>query len=122
MRRFFLPGLLGVSLLADLSLVRGQTTGLKPPVAKQVPRITELHGDKLVDNYYWLRQKKDPEVLKYLEAENAYTKAVMKPTEKLQAKLYKEFLSRIQQTDLTVPVRRGNYWYYSRTEQGKHYP
>src|SRR5438477_7015350 len=122
MRRFFFPGLLVLGLLAVLGLVRAQTTDIKPPVAKQVPKITELHGDKLVDNYFWLRQKKDPEVIKYLEAENAYTAAVMKPTEPLQEKLYKEFLSRIKQTDLSVPVRLGVYWYYSRTEEGKQYP
>src|SRR5205823_4745951 len=76
----------------------------------------------LVDDYYWLRQKKDAAVLKHLEAENAYTDAVMKPTLPLQERLYKEFLSKIQQTDLSVPVRIGQYWYYTRTEEGKQYP
>src|SRR3954452_16459627 len=118
MRRYLFLALPVLGLLALLGWVQAQTTSLKPPVAKQIPKVTELHGDRLVDNYYWLRQKKDPEVIKHLEAENAYTAAVMKPTEKLQEKLYKEFLSRIQQTDLSVPVRDGGYWYYSRTEEG----
>src|SRR5207302_10573534 len=59
-----------------------------PPVAKKVPKTTEINGRSLVDNYYWLREKKNPEVKAYLEAENAYTDAVMKPTEGLQKKLY----------------------------------
>ncbi len=93
-----------------------------PPVAKKVPNEVVLHGDRRVDNYYWLRDKKNPEATAYLEAENAYTSAVMKPTESLQATLYQEMLGRIKQTDLTVPYRKGDYVYYSRTEEGKQYP
>jgi len=78
-----------------------------PPAAKKVPKSTEIHGQKLVDNYYWLRDKKNPEVKAYLEAENAYTDAVMKPTERLQKKLYDEMLSRIKETDVEVPYREG---------------
>jgi oligopeptidase B len=92
-----------------------------PPVAKKVPKITEINGRKLVDNYYWLRDKKNPEVKAYLEAENAYTDAVMKPTEPLQQKLYSELLSRIKETDVEVPYREGGYLNYSRTEAGKQY-
>ncbi len=69
-----------------------------PPVAKKVPKTTEINGHTLVDNYYWLRDKKNPEVAAYLEAENAYTDAVMKPTEVLQKKLYDEMLGRINRT------------------------
>src|SRR6266849_4817573 len=93
-----------------------------PPVAKKVPNEVVLHGDRRVDNYYWLRDKKNPEATAYLEAENAYTSAVMKPTESLQATLYQEMLGRIKQTDLTVPYRKGDYVYYSRTEERKQYP
>lgn len=93
-----------------------------PPVAKRVPKITEINGSKLVDNYYWLRDKKNPDVKAYLEAENAYTDAVMKPTEPLQKKLYAEMLSRIKETDVEVPYKEGDYFYYSRTEAGKQYP
>jgi oligopeptidase B len=75
----------------------------------------------MVDNYFWLRDKKNPEVKAYLEAENAYTDAVMKPTEGLQKKLYDEMLSRIKETDIEVPYKEGDYFYYSRTEAGKQY-
>lgn len=105
----------------------GVATGIDPtaskqPVAKPLPHKTELHGETLVDNYFWLRDKKNPDVLAYLEAENAYTAAVMKPTEDLQAKLYKEMVGRIKQTDVDVPVFEDGYWYYSRTVEGKQYP
>jgi oligopeptidase B len=92
-----------------------------PPVAKKVPKTTEIHGQKLVDNYYWLRDKKNPEVKAYLEAENAYTDAAMKATEGLQKKLYDEMLGRIKETDVEVPYKEGEYFYYSRTEAGKQY-
>ena len=92
-----------------------------PPVAKKAPKTTEINGRTMVDNYYWLRDKKNPEVKAYLEAENAYTDAVMKPTEGLQKKLYEEMLSRIKETDIEVPYKEGDYFYYSRTEAGKQY-
>jgi len=97
------------------------TSSLTAPVAKKVPNMTEIHGRKLVDNYYWLRDKPNPEVKAYLETENAYTAAVMKPTESLQKKLYDEMLSRIKETDVDVPYKEGGYFYYSRTEAGKQY-
>src|SRR5256884_9030033 len=92
-----------------------------PPVAKKIPKTTEINGPTLVDNYYWLREKKNPDVKAYLEAENAYTDAVMKPTEALQKKLYDEMLSRIKETDVEVPYKDGGYFYYTRTEAGKQY-
>jgi oligopeptidase B len=94
----------------------------KPPVAKKIPKTTEINGQKLVDNYFWLRDKKNPAVKAYLEGENAYTDAVMKPTEPLQKRLYDEMLSRIKETDVDVPYKDGNYFHYSRTEAGKQYP
>jgi oligopeptidase B len=93
-----------------------------PPVAKKVPKVTEINGHKMVDDYFWLRDKKNPEVKAYLEAENAYTDSVMKPTEPLQKKLYDEMLSRIKETDVEVPYKEGGYFYYVRTEAGKQYP
>ncbi|RPH55133.1 S9 family peptidase, partial [bacterium] len=93
-----------------------------PPVAKKIEKKDVVHGDTRIDNYSWLREKENPEVVSYLEAENKYTEAVMKPTEALQETLYKEMLGRIQQTDLSVPQRENGYWYYSRTEEGKQYP
>jgi oligopeptidase B len=92
-----------------------------PPVAKKVPHVSEVNGHKMVDNYFWLRDKPNPEVRAYLEAENAYTDAVMKPTEGFQKKLYDEMLGRIKETDVEVPYREGEYFYYVRTEAGKQY-
>ena len=101
----------------------GQTASLPaPPVAKVVPHVTEVNGRKLVDNYFWLRDKPNPEVRAYLEAENAYADAVMKPTAGLQQKLYDEMLSRVKETDVEVPYREGDYFYYMRSEAGKQYP
>ncbi|MBA3405661.1 MAG: S9 family peptidase [Gemmatimonadaceae bacterium] len=97
-------------------------TALKPPVAAREPHETAIHGYKLSDDYFWLRRKTDPAVRAYLEAENAYTAAVMKPTEALQQALYDEIVAHVKQTDLSVPYRRGAYMYYSRTETGKQYP
>jgi oligopeptidase B len=94
----------------------------KPPVAAKQPKETKLHGDTLVDDYFWLREKSNPEVRKYLEAENAYTEAVMAPTAGLQKQLYEEMLGHVKQTDVNVPYRIGNYLYYTRTEEGKQYP
>ncbi len=93
-----------------------------PPEARKVPKVEMVHGDRRVDDYFWLREKTNPEVTAYLEAENAYADAVMKPTEAFQEALYKEMLARIQETDLSVPYRKGAHFYYSRTEQGKQYP
>src|ERR1700683_1578282 len=112
--------LLALQLFAQSS---GQTpaTQSQPPVAKKVPHTTEINGRTLVDNYFWLRDKKSPGVLAYLDAENAYTDEMMKPTEPLQKKLYEEMLSRVKETDVDVPYKEGNYYYYSRTEAGKQY-
>ncbi len=106
-------------LLAQQPAVADQPA---PPVAAKKPRTTKIHGDTLVDNYYWLRQKSNPEVIAHLEAENAYTAAMMKGTDGLQQTLYDEMLGHIKQTDVNVPYRLGGYHYYSRTEEGKQYP
>ncbi len=98
----------------------GEAT-LKPPVARREPVEHVLHGDRRVDHYAWLRSKENPEVIAYLEAENAYTDAILKPTEAFQEKLYQEMLGRIQQTDLSVPYRLRGYLYFTRTEEGKQY-
>ena len=93
-----------------------------PPVAKKVPKVDTVHGDRRQDDYFWLRDKANPEVAAYLEAENAYTDAVLKPTEAFQEALYKEMLGRIKETDEDVPYRKGGFFYYSRTVEGKQYP
>ena len=77
--------------------------GPKPPVAKVVPKTSEIHGERRVDDYAWLREKESPDVRACLEAENAYADAVMKPTEAFQQALYAEMLARIQETDQNVP-------------------
>src|ERR1700746_243605 len=92
-----------------------------PPVATKVAHVTEVNGHRLEDDYFWLRDKPNPEVRAYLEAENAYTDAVMKPTETFQKKLYGEMLGRIKETDVEVPYKEGDYFYYTRTEAGKQY-
>jgi oligopeptidase B len=91
-------------------------------MAEKKPKITRIHGDTLVDDYFWLREKSNPQVLEHLKAEDVYALAVMKPTEALQEKLYKEMLSHIKQTDTNVPYGLGGYFYYNRTEEGKQYP
>jgi len=93
----------------------------KPPIARREPVEQVLHGDRRVDHYAWLRHKESPEVTAYLEAENAYTDSVMKPTEAFQKKLYQEMLGRILQTDLSVPYWLRGYLYFARTEEGKQY-
>jgi oligopeptidase B len=94
---------------------------LQPPAAKIVPKQMTVHGDTRTDNYFWLRDRTDPDTIAYLEDENSYTRAMMRHTEKLQSNLYAEMLSHIRQTDLTVPVKRAEYFYYTRTEEGKQY-
>ncbi|MEA2725034.1 MAG: oligopeptidase [Gemmatimonadales bacterium] len=95
---------------------------LTPPVARIEPRVHDLHGETRVDDYFWLRDRNDPEVIAYLEAENRYTGAVMKHTEALQEQLYQEMRGRIKETDLSVPERVDDYFYYTRTEAGGQYP
>ena len=119
MKYFRLAVLLSISLLglaADKS-----APPPAPPVAKKVPKTSEVNGRTLVDNYFWLRDKKNPEVKAYLEAENAYTEAVMKSTEGFQKRLYDEMLGRVKETDVDVPYREGDFFYYTRTEAGKQY-
>ena len=95
---------------------------ISPPLARREPVETVLHGDRRVDHYAWLRQKESPEVIAYLEAENAYTDAILRPTEPFQEALYQEMLGRILQTDLSVPYRLRGFLYFTCTEEGKQYP
>ncbi|MDB9346004.1 S9 family peptidase [Nodularia spumigena CS-586/05] len=92
-----------------------------PPIAEQQPEVLELHGDRRIDNYFWMNDLENPKVTAYLEAENAYTAAMMEHTEALQTQIYNEMLARIKETDLSVPFRKDEYYYYSRTEEGKAY-
>ena len=116
----YILGLFIVIVIGNVIIVA--QTDMKPPVAKKEPKITKIHGYELKDDYFWMRDKKNPEVIKYLEAENEYTNAAMKPHEKFVDNLYKEMLGRIKQDDLSVPYKLGDYWYFTRTEEGKQYP
>jgi len=93
-----------------------------PPLAPRRPVKQVLHGEERVDEYAWLRDRDDPAVRAHLDAENAYTSAVLAPLLPLRQRLYDEMLARIQQTDATVPWKMGEWWYYSRTVEGLQYP
>jgi oligopeptidase B len=93
-----------------------------PPVARRHPVEHVRHEDRRIDNYAWLQDKRNPEVIAYLNAENAYTDAVLHGTEAFQETLYQEMLGKILQTDLSVPYRLRGYLYFTRTEEGKQYP
>jgi oligopeptidase B len=92
-----------------------------PPIARKEHKETALHGTVLIDDYAWLRDKENPEVTAYLEAENAYAATVMAPLDDLRGELYQEMLSHMKQTDVSVPFRDGDWWYYARTEEGLQY-
>ncbi|RYZ64642.1 MAG: oligopeptidase B, partial [Proteobacteria bacterium] len=94
---------------------------VKPPVAAKKPQTFELHGDRRTDDYFWMREKTDPEVMKLLNEENAYTESVLSPLQSLQDKLFEEMKGRIKEDDADVPVKRGDYYYYSRMETGREY-
>ncbi len=93
----------------------------KPPITAKKPHAMTAHGQTWQDPYFWLREKTNPEVISYLRAENDYAEKILKPTESFQKKLYDEMLGRIKEDDLSVPVRRKGYFYYSRTVKGKAY-
>src|SRR5215216_4153673 len=124
-----LPFLLLLSVLCTLPInskvvaqLNGGAGAPQPPMAEKKTKTTNIHGETLVDDFFWLREKTNPAVMAHLEAENSYAQAVMKPTAALQEKLYTEMLSHIKQTDKNVPYRRGDYFYYTRTLEGKQYP
>jgi oligopeptidase B len=96
-------------------------TDLVPPSAERRPVRLEAHGDVRIDDWFWLRDKDDPAVIDHLKAENAYTEAEMAGTDDLQAHLFEEMVARIEETDLSVPVRKGPWLYYSRTVEGSSY-
>jgi oligopeptidase B len=104
--------------LISISLLKAQT----PPVAPRVEHRDVRHGSTVIDDYFWLREKSNPKVAQYLEAENAYTAEMTKGLQPFSDTLYKEMLGRVKQTDLSVPTARHGYLYYSRTEEGKQYP
>ncbi|HEY5384062.1 MAG TPA: hypothetical protein VIJ56_02425, partial [Acidimicrobiales bacterium] len=92
-----------------------------PPSAPRRPHVISAHGDDREDPWFWLREREDPEVLAYLQAENAYTEEATAPLADFRVDLFEEMKARIKETDMSVPTRRGPWWYYSRTEEGKDY-
>lgn len=122
MKKFILSFLAAATVAAVSSSAQQD---MKPPVPKKVPSVLKIHGYEIVDNYAWMRdrnEKKDPEIIKYLEDENAYTEFHMGKHKGFVDSLYKEMLGRIKQTDLSVPYKKGNYWYFTKVEEGKQYP
>jgi oligopeptidase B len=113
--------LLGIVALLIFAVSAAMAAELTPPIAKVIPKIDTSFGDIRVDNYYWMRDRENPDVLAYIEAENAYTDAVMAHAEGDIEKLYQEIKGRIKETDLSVPAKHGDYFYYQRQEEGKQY-
>jgi len=111
-----------INNLQENAIALGTDSSPQPPVAARKPVEQLLHGDLRFDDYAWLREKEDPAVIRHLQAENAYTDATLKPTETFQESLYREMLSRIQQTDLSVPYRLRGYLYSTKTIEGQQYP
>src|SRR5437867_11948736 len=109
-------------ILAQAPTTSTAASPLTPPVAAMRLHRFDEHGTVRIDQYYWLKERSNPEVIKYLEDENAYTKAVMAHTEALQGRLYDELKGRVLQNDQSVPFREGNYFYYTRLVEGKNYP
>lgn len=114
--------LVAVILALALPACTAKDTSSTPPSPTKRPVTLEQHGDKRIDNYYWLRERENPEVIAYLEAENAYTEAALGPFKGLQGILYEEMKSRIKPDDESAPYRRGDYFYYIRYEEGNEYP
>ena len=92
------------------------------PIAKKIPHRLEMHGEVRIDNYYWLNDRENPEVIDYLNQENAYREFVMEGTKGLQQKLYDEMVGRIKKDDSSVPYQLDGWWYYTRYEGDKEYP
>ncbi|MEJ7846924.1 MAG: S9 family peptidase [Pyrinomonadaceae bacterium] len=114
-----------VAVAAGVAAGVSAQTDMKPPVAKKEAKVLKIHGYEITDNYAWMRDRetnKNPEIIKYLEAENAYTEAHMGPHKAFADNLYKEMLGRIKQDDTTVPYKMGEYWYFTKTAEGKQYP
>jgi oligopeptidase B len=99
-----------------------KSIAMEAPDAAKKPKELTIHGDTRIDNYYWLRERDNPEVIAYLQAENAYRERMMKGSEKLEKSLYREIIGRIKQTDMSVPYKENGYYYYERYEEGKEYP
>ncbi|UCH71132.1 MAG: S9 family peptidase, partial [Candidatus Bathyarchaeota archaeon] len=115
--------LIAIAALYSCSIEQHKVTPESaPPTAKRIPKRFEKHGHVRIDDYYWLKERENPEVLDYLKAENEHTDSVMAHTEGTQQTLFEEFKNRTKQTDMSVPYKQDDYYYYSREEEGKEYP
>jgi len=114
--------LITLGLAAVASSHGDETTMPQPPIAKRVPKNLTIHGDTRVDDYYWMRERENPEVIAYLDAENAYLDAATAHTKAFQEKLFEEIKGRIKQDDSSAPYRYKSFFYYTRFAEGKQYP
>ena len=113
-----------IALILSIGCSQGQKTEetIMPPVAEKKPKEMTIHGHTRIDEYYWLNERENPEVIAYLEAENDYRDAMMNHTKKFQKKLFNEIVGRIKQTDMSVPYFRNGYYFFNRFEKGQEYP
>lgn len=95
---------------------------MKPPVAKKIPYQHKLHGDVRQDDYYWLKEKTNPEVIQYLEEENKYYDEIMQPLKNFAENIFQRMVDRVPDTEEFVPIQHGPYFYYARMEKDKQYP
>ncbi len=121
MRYLFLLTAITFLFSCNDSKVLSESSNAKPPVAKKIPKEFREHGNTRIDDYFWMNDSKDSNVINHLKAENAYTEAFMKHTEGLQKKIYVELVARIDQKSSSVPTKENGYWYYTRYDEGKQY-
>ena len=121
-RRILSVWLVCIAMMIGCQTAMNERVEENPPVAKAEPKVLKEHGHERVDPYYWLRERENPEVIAYLNAENHYLSNVLRHTEDLQKKLFEEIVGRIKKDDDTVPVRIQDYYYYSRYVKGGEYP
>lgn len=95
---------------------------MKPPIAKRIPHPHELHGDVREDDYYWLKDRNNPEVIEYVEEENRYYNEIMEPLKEQTEEIYRSMVERVPESEVDVPVQHGPYFYYSRLDKTKQYP
>ena len=111
-----------IIILSVIFLYSCNNMNVTPPIAKKVEKKLEIHNDVRIDNYYWLNQRENPEVISYLDEENNYKETKLKSTEKFQKNLFEEMKSRIKEDDNSVPYFLNDYWYITKYEKSKEYP
>ena len=117
-----ITALLSIILFLSCKNEENMIKEIEAPLAKKIEKKLEKHGDERIDNYYWLNDRENPDVIDYLNKENEYLEANMKHTESFQKALFEEMKSRIKEDDASVPYKYNGYWYITRYEKGKDYP